>query len=281
MKRPSRVLIAGCGRIGTRLGLELASGGDTVWGLRRRDEPLPQPLIALQADLGDPATLRGRLPDAGLVYYIATPDRRDDAGYHQAYVQGLAHLIDALPATGPASPRLVFVSSTAVYGQCHGEWVDEGSPTAPTDFSGRRLLEAETLLRHAPVEAVSVRFGGIYGPGRERMIRRIRAGEPCAAEPEPYTNRIHEDDCIGVLAHLGRLSKPAARYLAVDDAPCTECELMDWLAERLERPRPPRARAEGARGAGKRCRNDRLKASGYRLRYPTYREGYAAMLVGG
>lgn len=277
-----RSLIAGCGKIGVRLGQALAEAGHRVWGLRRRSEPLPPPLTGLQADLLAPARLAEVLPgDLDCVFYLATPSRYDDAGYREAYVSGLVNLLSALDARRQRPRRVVFVSSTAVYGQADGSWVDEDSPTEPRGFNGRRVLEAEQALLGSSHHGTVVRFGGIYGPGRERMLRKVEAGDPCHADPPQYTNRIHEDDCIGVLAHIAALQAADSRYLAVDDHPSSECEVMDWLAERLDRPRPERIPAppDGGRAGNKRCSNARLKASGYRFIYPSFREGYAAMLA--
>jgi len=273
-----RILIAGCGRIGRRLGRQWHEHGARVWGLRRSDGPLPAPLETLHGDLTRPSTLPTPPADLDVVYYLATPGAFNDAAYRLTYVEGLRNLIAWLPAE--AGSRVVFVSSSAVYGQTAGEWVDETSPTEPNGFSGRRMLQAERLALAAG--GTAVRFGGIYGPGRGRMLDKVRRGEPCTAEPPRYTNRIHETDCVGVLAHVAALSKPADIYLAVDDAPCSQCELMDFLADRLGCPRPARVAGDptDARGSNKRCRNRRLKASGYRLRYPSYREGYAEMIAG-
>lgn len=272
-----RVLIAGCGDLGTALGLRLASEGDEVYGLRRRDEPLPAPLTTLRADLTQ-APLALPLP-FDLVVYLATPAGYDDAAYQATYVHGLRHLLDALAARPPA--RLLLASSTTVYGQLDGGWVDEDSPTEPSSFAGRRMLEAERLALGSGIDTVVLRFGGIYGPGRERMLRKIRAGESCPAEPL-YTNRIHRDDCVAALAHAAGASVAAGVYLAVDDEPCSQCELMDWLAARMGLPQPPREPGPpgGHRGSNKRCCNAKLKATGFRFRYPSYREGYAALLAG-
>lgn len=277
------VLIAGCGDLGTAAGLALAGRGHTVIGLRRRAEPLPAPLHTLQADLTQPSTL-ARLPDGiNLVYYIATPDRFDDDAYRLAYVEGLRNLLDALGRRQQAPRRLVLISSTAVYGQLNGEWVDEDSPTEPNSFSGRRMLESEQLALSSGIPSTILRFGGIYGPGRERMLTKVRNGEPCPATPPLYTNRIHRDDCVQALLHVADEQVPPGLYLATDDAPCTQCELMDWLAGQLGLPRPPRTAAApgGRRGSNKRCRNDKLKAAGFRLRYPSYREGYGALIAAG
>lgn len=278
------VLIAGCGRIGTRLGQQLAQRGARVLGLRRRETPLPAPLETVQADMTRPETLTGKLPPhLDRVYFIATPGAFEDEAYRLAYVVGLTHLLGTLREAGQSPRRIVLVSSTAVYGQLQGEWVDETSPTEPNAFSGQRMREAERTLLESEFPGVAVRFGGIYGADRTRMLDRVRQGKPCVADPPHYTNRIHEDDAVGILEHIGDLTEAKPIYLGVDSAPCTQCELMDWLADRLDLPRPERSEgsAGGTRGSNKCCRNDRLLASGYRLHYPTFREGYEAMLAAG
>lgn len=273
-----RILIAGCGRIGTRLGLQLAEQGMTVYGLRRSDRPLPPAIMPIRANVAKDPGLADKLPAAlDRVYIILTPDQYDDAGYKRSYVDGTAHLIEALSASGNTDCRIIFVSSTGVYGQSDGGWVDEESPTRPTRFSGQRLLEAEAIAATHAGQTVSVRFGGIYGPGREALLRRVLEGGSCQSEPPLYTNRIHEDDCVGILAHLGQLPHPEPVYIGVDSAPVSQCEVMDWLAAKLNQGTVARKHADGGL-AGKRCSNRRLLASGYALRFPDYRAGYSALL---
>ena len=273
------VLIGGCGDVGTALGVRLARAGLAVWGLRRDPAGLPAPLIPVRADLTRPETLVHLPPEPDLVCYAAAADGFSEPAYRAAYVTGVGNLIAAL--AGRPVRRFVFVSSTAVYAQADGEWVDEASPTEPAGFSGACLLEGERLVLHGPFPGVVLRLGGIYGPGRTRLIEAARRGEPCAHEPPRYTNRIYRDDCAGALAHVLEMEAPEAVYLGVDHAPAPECEVMDWLADALGVPRPPRGDGRG-RGSpqrgNKRCRNGRLVASGYRFRYPTYREGYTALL---
>lgn len=276
-----RILIAGCGDIGTPLGFILAEEGHSVWGLRRRAEPLPGPLRTLRADLSDPRSLAALPERLDRIYYTATPGQFSDEAYRRTYVTGFHNLLSALKAARQDPRRVIFVSSTAVYGQCHDEWVDEDSIVEPTTFSGRRMQEAEQVGFRSDFPVIVVRFGGIYGPGRTRMLSRVAAGEPCVETPPHYTNRIQRDDCVGILAHVGELDKPAPIYLGVDDCPCPQCELMDWLAQRMRLPKPKRVtpnQSNGLRTGSKRCRNTRIKASGYRFIYPTFREGYEALL---
>lgn len=275
------VLIAGCGKLGIRLGRLLAKDGATVHGLRRHTDALPDSIQPVQVDLGNRAELTRALPrNLDAVVYLATPGAYSDEAYRAAYVDGLANLLSALKETEHPPGRIVLASSTSVYGVNDGRWVDEETPAKPGAFSGMRLLEAETLLARAPYPGVVVRFGGIYGPGRNRMLDRVRKGTPVVDHPPRYTNRIHQDDCVGVLAHLLRLPEPMPLYLAVDDAPCPMAELTDWLADTMGLPRPDHIAGDSGdiRGSNKRCSNKRLRASGYRFRYPDYRTGYAHML---
>jgi nucleoside-diphosphate-sugar epimerase len=266
-------LIAGCGDVGTRAGLLLAAGGWRVTGLRRAGT-LPAPLAVLHADLTRPATLAGLPGDVDLVLYLPTPAGRDEAAYRAVFVDGPAALLANLPR--PPS-RIVFVSSTAVYGDLGGGWADEDTPVVPEGFNGAVLLEAERRLAGAAAPAVVARLAGLYGPGRDWLLRRVRDGAPCRADF--WTNRIHVDDAARMLVHLATLDDPYPVYLGVDDAPATECEVLGWLAARMGLPAPP---AGGAGGGGmaignRRFSNRRLRASGFRFDFPDYRAGYAGL----
>ncbi len=267
-----RVLIAGCGYVGSVLAERLRARGDTVIGLTRTTRVLPAGVQPLVADLT--GKLR-RLPDTDVVVFAAAPAASDDETYRRTYVDGLRAVLEASVAR-----RVVLCSSTAVYGQSDGSWVDEAAATRPRGFAGARLLEAEALLGGAGREGVIVRFGGIYGPGRTRLIDAVREGTAVRhGEPPEYTNRIHRDDCAGALEHLLRLRAPARVYNAVDEAPAPRDEVLCWLAEQLGLPPPPLgARPPSPRGdSNKRVAGKRLVASGYRFLYPTYREGYAEL----
>ncbi|HEX8362534.1 MAG TPA: SDR family oxidoreductase [Longimicrobium sp.] len=274
-----RVLIAGCGYVGSAVAARLVADGHEVWGMRRNPDALPPGVRPVAADLRDPATL-GALP-AGLttVFYTAAADGGSDDEYRAAYVEGPRNLIEALVARRERPRRIVFTSSTSVYGQQAGEWVDEDSPTEPEGFGGRRMLEGEAVVRGGPFPGVVLRLGGIYGPGRTSYIDRVRSGAAeCPAETT-YTNRIHRGDCAGALRHLMLLEAPDPVYLGVDRAPADTCEVLHWLATALDRPAPVRATtASTRRRSNKRCRGDRLVASGYEFLYPTYREGFTALL---
>ena len=281
----SRVLIAGCGDVGTALGLLLCRRGHDVFGARRSAHLLPAPLHPVPVDLTDRGALEGAIPAADVVVYAVAAGRRDEDAYRRAYVDGVTALLDVLEQRSAPPRRVFFVSSTSVYGERGGAWVDETSPLRPRGFAGESLAAGERRMLASPIPATVVRLAGIYGPGRDWLVRRARAGACCAGDPPKFTNRIHRDDCAGVLAHLVHLDARGQVddvYIGVDDAPVEECEVLDWLAARLGAPAPRRVRADAgaAPGSGKRCSNARLRASGYRFRHPTWREGYAAVLEG-
>ena len=219
--------------------------------------------------------------------YAAAADGFSDDAYRAAYVDGLQRVLDALAAAKAPLERVLFTSSTAVYGQSDGSWVDEESPAEPQGFSGRRLLEAERLLLGCGRPAAVLRLAGIYGPGRTRLIDEVRGGAatvPDGGEPL-WTNRIHADDCAGALRHLLRLPADAMQgvWLGVDDEPADRTVVFDWLADRLGVAHPRRVPVGDAaarmRPGNKRCSNAKLKRAGYAFRFPTFREGYADVIA--
>ena len=275
----ARTLIAGCGYVGSALAQRLLARGQRVWGLRRSAAPLPEGVTCIRADLADAGSLPELPPDLDCVVYAAGPGGREDADYRRAYPEGLGGLLTALEAQGQRPRRTFFVSSTSVYAQDRGERVDESSPAEPRRFNGRRLLEAEALLRASRFAGTVVRFAGIYGPGRTRLLESVRGGQAPAAEGPPrYTNRIHRDDCAGMLDHLIGLAHAEPLYLGVDCEPVAEDRLRAWLAGALRVPAPPPGRADVDGFRGKRCDNARLLACGYAFRYPSYRDGYTALI---
>jgi nucleoside-diphosphate-sugar epimerase len=278
-----RVLIAGCGDLGTEVGLRLAAAGHTVWGLRRSVDVLPPPIRPLAGDLAVDGGLP-RLPE-GLDLVVHTPaGARGAAAYRAVYHDGLGRLLDELARVGGSPERVLFVSATSVYGVTDGSWVDEDTPTEPTSDTGAVLVATERLLAEASVPGVSLRLAGIYGPGRTRLIDQVRDGRAVRPDPPVHTNRIHRDDAAAAVVHLlTAVDRAAPAYIGVDDEPADKGEVLCFLADELGLPHPPLAGGDDqgrSRGGDKRCRNDRLRATGWAPTYPTYREGYRAILAG-
>ena len=277
----SRVLIAGVGEVGGRLAASLAASGHEVWGLRRTPGRMPPGIHELVADLHDVTTLESLPADLDMVIGTVGADGFDEAAYRRAYVDGPTNLLAVLEAGGQRPRRVVWCSSTGVYGRTDGSSVDEDTPPEPSGWSGRVLLEGETAVLDGPFPASIVRLGGLYGPGRELFVKKLLAGDAtCVEDPPQWINLLHLDDAAGALAHVGGLDRAERLYLAVDDEPVGRCELLRWLAVRLgcEAPRvvsPPEATR---RRGSKRCRNLRLRRSGWQPEYPSFREGFDAIL---
>jgi len=276
-----RVLIVGFGYVGQALGRELAARGDHVLGIRRSvGEAMPD-VEQCALDATQPGVFEALTGDFDAVVYAVAPGERSDAAYLSGYVMGLKELLGSSWVRRSA-PRIVFVSSTAVYAESDGGWVDETSALTMEAFSARRLIEAEQLLQASGLPGVVLRFAGIYGPGRTRFVSSVLRGEVPGDDAVPrYMNRIHRDDCVGALLHLLDLPQPEALYLGVDDEPASRNSVVGWLRQNLgtESDRVPASGGGGSsREVGnKRCSNKKLRDSGYNFRFPSFREGYASV----
>lgn len=276
-----QVLIVGCGDIGRRFSGFLPMGSYEVTGLRRRAQEDTSFVRYQSIDVTDRAHLANVLAKGFDVIVITmTPAERSDAGYERAYVQTCRHLVELLQQANHKPRLVIFVSSSAVYGQMDGSWIDELSPTEPDSFSGKRLLEAEQIILTSGLPATVVRFSGIYGPGRNRLIEQVRRGK--ASSSTHITNRIHADDCARVLAHLVELNRHGQPldniYLASDSAPTPMIDVVTWLAEQMGVEEFLSPEAVNERG-NKRCANKRLLATGFELRYPSFKDGYGLLML--
>lgn len=278
-----RVLIAGCGYVGMAAGAELARRGHEVFGLRRGAEGAGQLKEAgielLAADITRRAEL-DRLPrsfDWVVDTVSSTGGSVED--YRQVYLNGMRNLIDWL---APAPPKkFVYTSSTSVYGQQDGEWVDETSATEPASATGHVLRETEQVLLKAG--GIALRVAGIYGPERGYWLRQYLRGEAVmTGDGQRILNMIHRDDVAGGIIAALQNGRPRSIYNAADDEPVAQIDLFRWLSTTLGREMPPLAtgadEAASRRGVtNKKVSNRKLKEElGYRFKYPTFREGFAA-----
>ena len=276
----ARVLIVGTGDIGGRLASQLVVAGHSVWGMRRSDVDIAEGVERITGDVADLDNFPP-LPDALdiVIYCVASPVFSKE-GYHSYYFKGLKNTLRRL--RGQTPKRVFFVSSSSVYHQMAGEWVDESSETNPSSFSGKEMLATEQVLLKHKLPGTVVRFTGIYGPGRTRMIEQARHGGYCDPEPEVWTNRIHRDDCIGVLRMLidRALDNQSLDdiYLASDNEPATLFDVLEWMKDRIGEVDPDTTVGEVTRRANRRCRNTRLVELGYRFKFSNYRDGYDKLL---
>lgn len=263
----SIVVIAGAGDVGGRLAHLRAAQGDDVLAVRRSPADADDGIRRVCADLTTGDGLQSLPRHAEALVFCAAPDRRDEAAYRALFVDGLRRVSDRVQAT-----RVLLVSSTAVYKEDAGEWVDEATPARPPAFNGRVLREAERELAQQR-GAIVLRLTGLYGPGRDALLRRARGAAP--GRPH-WTNRIHVDDAAAALSHLIDLREPQPLYLGSDALPALESEVLAWIRDREGL--PPVAAAP-APVSGRRVDSARLRASGWSPRYPDYVRGYAALLA--
>ncbi|MBW8191522.1 NAD-dependent epimerase/dehydratase family protein [Neiella marina] len=271
----AKILIAGFGALGRNM-LKQAPHANITSLNRASNSPAPH---HIQADLLKPETLLD-LPQFDYVVFTATPDERTESAYKTTYVEATNNLLFAL--SKQAVKRFYFVSSTSVYGQHQGETVDEVSDTAATSFSGKAIRRGEELVNENAIPSTLIRFGGIYGNGRSMLIRHVKAGVDVANQPAPITNRIHEDDCAGLLLHLVAIAQQgtdlAPCYVAVDDDGSNKAAVYQFIAEQLNCPQQVNLLPERPSNLGKRCNNQLMKKTGYQLLYPSYRSGYLHMI---
>jgi nucleoside-diphosphate-sugar epimerase len=279
-------LIVGCGYLGRRVGMRLASANETerLLGTARSESRARElrdckiePVIA---DVLDPRSL-ARLPEVDRVFFCVGFDRSAGVPMGTVYVDGLKNTLEALAGQ---TRRVVYASATSVYGRNDGGWVDEDSPTEPGTESGRTCLDAETLgarlCAEVGLEWVVVRYSGLYGPGRILRRAALERGEPIVGDPDKYLNLIHVDDAAAAaIAALAR-GQPGRIYLASDDRPLPRREYYQRAAALLQAPTPRFVAAEPGspelrrEEANKRVSNRRIKAElGLRIAYPDITSG--------
>ena len=278
----AKILIIGCGAIGTQLAHVLSAKGHQVTGLKRNPPETDDGKVHyFTADITSPADLIDLSTDFDTLYFILSPDGRNEESYRDIYESGLNNLLNKFSQAG-SNPHWIFVSSTSVYGQSQGEWVDENSITQPTNATSQFIRRAEQKLMEREVDNIVIRFSGIYGPGREYLLRMAMQTPAIQQNPPYYTNRIHEQDCVGVLAFLleRRLTGIVLDqcYLASDDDPAPMWEVISWLAEQMNCQPPTVKVNDNHYVMNKRCNNQRLKALGYQFRYPCYKDGYLELI---
>ncbi len=282
------MFIVGCGYIGRRLARRGEAADRPVTGVVRSAASAAvlarQPIRVLQCDL-EKAQLPADSTAREAVFCLAPPPA---GGVRDTRMQ---RFLGGLSASGQPR-RIVYLSTTGVYGDCHGEWVDETRPANPQVDRARRRWDAEQQLRawreRTGGELVILRVAGIYGPGK-LPLARLRKQVPMVAEADAsWTNRIHADDLVEVCLRAMERGADGAVYNASDGHPGNMSDYFNRVADLAGLPRPPlislqQARAELSSGLlsylgeSRRLDNRRMREElGVRLRYPTLDEGLPA-----
>ncbi|MDY6979890.1 MAG: SDR family oxidoreductase [Pseudomonadota bacterium] len=284
VKPPEQVFIIGCGDVGTRVARLWQAAGVPVTGLARHGERLTAAgITAYPADLDEPTSLTDLPVDQALVYYFAPPPRQGQSDPR------MTHFLQALDQHGSRPARIVYISTSGVYGDRQGAIVTEHTDPNPQVDRARRRYAAEQSLREwgrqHSVPVIVLRVGGIYGPGR-LPIKRIREQIPMIHETlAPQTNRIHVADLASICVAAAQRGTPDAIYNVSDGNDSNMTQYFNTVADFLGLPRPPLIDRDEAQqtlsegmlsylGESRRMDTSRLHEElGIELQYPTLQKG--------
>lgn len=269
----ARILIAGCGYVGTAAADLFHRSGWEVHGWtnshRSAAELSAKPYPVIGVDISSARDVGRRSENYDAVIHCASTRGAEADLYRRVYLEGARNLLDRF-----VGAMMIFASSTSVYGQTDGSWVTETSETRPERETSRILLEAESLIlaRGGTV----CRLAGIYGPGRSALLRKFLDGEATlSASSDRFVNQIHRDDVASAFLHLlSRQSAGREIYNVVDDQPILRNDCLRWLAAKLGRPLLSSGgpgTVTGKRGSSnKRVSNARLRKSGWIPQFPAF-----------
>ncbi len=287
MDNRPQTLIVGCGDIGQRIALRLLQRGMPVRGWTRNEDALAQAAtLGIDMRLVDLDTDELEVGPADWIFYCAPPP---PVGSRDRRLRRFLSALDERPR------RLVYLSTSAVYGDCAGRWVNEDEPPQPQTDRGRRRLDAEQALAEAatrlPLETIILRVAGIYGPGR-LPVERLRAGQPILAVDEaPFSNRVHADDLADAAVLVAERSPGGVVYNVADGSPTSMSDYFLRSAAALRLPAPPQVSLAQARTQlsstlltyleeSKRLHIGRLRALGWTPRFPNLDAGLPSCLEG-
>ncbi|MFM9835652.1 MAG: sugar nucleotide-binding protein [Methylophilaceae bacterium] len=275
----AKVLIVGCGDLGGEIARLMALSKHQVVGVRASAKSLGSDVQCIQADVTQEKTLtplESLKPE--IIIYCVAANAQTDESYNAHYVEGLRKVL-ATQVNNDALLHVFFVSSTRVYGQKSDAILDENTPAIPADFGGKRLLEAENLIKHLPCKATSMRLSGIYGKGRLYLVNMAKDTDRWP-QVNAWSNRVHRDDAANFIAFLcGKVMSNQTVsdcYIVTDDMPTQQYEVLTWLAKKqgIDTTHIKVPLVHG----GKRLSNQRMRDTGFQLRYPNYQIGYNEVL---
>lgn len=275
-----RVLIAGCGYVGVATADLLHAAQWDVEGWTHSSDSAallsgkPYPVRAV--DIATRAAVQAAASRFDAVIHCASSGGGGAETYRRVYLEGARNLLAELQP-----PAFLYTSSTSVYAQTGGEWVDEESAAEPTHETGRILRATEDLVRH--YGGWVARLAGIYGPGRSALLRKFLGAEASIEKGNPrYLNQVHRDDIAAALVALIQLPNESQIVNVTDNEPLTQRECYEWLAKKLDRPLPPVASRSGERKRGesnKRVSNRRMRALGWEPKFPSFATGMESSVL--
>jgi nucleoside-diphosphate-sugar epimerase len=272
----ARILIAGCGYVGEATADLFHSAEWNVEGWVYSDESAARlsvkPYAVRVVDISRRDEVRKHISSFEAVIHCASSGGGNADAYRQIYLDGTRHLVESFPGA-----RILFASSTSVYAQRDGSYVTEESDTKPLRETSQILLEVEKLI--LANGGIAARLAGIYGPQRSALLSKFLTGTATIdPENDHFVNQAHRDDIASALfLLLNREDQTCGQiYNVVDDQPVLQSECYRWLAQRLNRPRPPIGKSQQVRKRGdtnKRVSNTKLHRLGWAPNYPSFRDG--------
>ncbi|MEM6485261.1 MAG: epimerase [Pseudomonadota bacterium] len=273
--QPKTLALIGFGDLSLRVLRRMNPDSWKCIGMCRHPQKVPEPGLGLAIDLQRPETLAvlGQLrPNALLV--TLTPLDRTIAGYRQGFAAAMDAVVDGLEGHRPDTA--LFVSSTRVYAEHDGGWVNEDSPLG-SEPQAQAIVSAERRLLSCSDNTRILRAGGLYTDQSRFLLSRVREGRFTPTHPERFSNRIHRDDVARFIYYAleNRLNHDV--YNLVDNHPASLQEVEAWLSQHLRVSYCPSDQASES-PSHKRISNARLLEEGFRLEHPDYRSGYSSAM---
>ena len=273
-----KLLVIGCGKLGQKLGLLAKKTPLDLLGFKRKKITSTNIRIE-QQDIFDKAFFdKVKIHSPDFILYSLSADEQSEKSYRRNYVEGLKQVIKSIKYINNFQ-HLFFVSSTSVYGDNNDQFIDEFSETSPKNFRGTILLEAENLLNTVKFNSTILRLSGIYGSGRNYMIKLSQDAESWP-KVDRWTNRINEDDAANFIIFLlnqclqGEI--PEKLYLLTDKEPVTLFRLLNWIRQNLNLKNKINITSDPI--LGKRLRSSIIPSLKFEYKYPTYKQGYKELI---
>lgn len=273
-----KLLVIGCGKLGQKLGLLAKKTPLDLLGFKRKKITSTNIRIE-QQDIFDKSFFdKVKIYSPDFILYSLSADEQSEKSYRKNYVDGLKQVIKSIKYINNFQ-HLFFVSSTSVYGDNNDQFIDEFSETSPKNFRGTILLEAENLLNTVKFNSTILRLSGIYGSGRNYMIKLSQDAESWP-KVDRWTNRINEDDAANFIIFLlnqclqGEI--PEKLYLLTDKEPVTLFRLLNWIRQNLNLKNKINITSDPI--LGKRLRSSIIPSLKFEYKYPTYKQGYKELI---
>ena len=273
-----KLLVIGCGKLGQKLGLLAKKTPLDLLGFKRKKITSTNIRIE-QQDIFDKSFFdKVKIHSPDFILYSLSADEQSEKSYRRNYVEGLKQVIKSIKYINNFQ-HLFFVSSTSVYGDNNDQFIDEFSETSPKNFRGTILLEAENLLNTVKFNSTVLRLSGIYGSGRNYMIKLSQDVESWP-KVDRWTNRINEDDAANFIIFLlnqclqGEI--PEKLYLLTDKESVTLFRLLNWIRQNLNLKNKINITSDPI--LGKRLRSSIIPSLKFEYKYPTYKQGYKELI---